>query len=67
MLKKNLYEEAIASAQENGWDHAAKAASFAQMLNEKEVLYDKLCGFEEKLQNEYKTLLNWQCMSWVYG
>ena len=50
-LKKSLYEEAIASAQQNRWDYATKAASFAQTLKEKEVLYDKLCGFEEKLQN----------------
>ena len=57
-LKKSLYDEAIASAQQNGRDHATKATSFAQTLKEKEVLYDKLCGFEEKLQNEYKTLLN---------
>ena len=57
-LKKSLYEEAIASAPQNGRDHATKAASFAQRLKEKELLYDKLCGFEEKLQNEYKTLLN---------
>ena len=44
--------------QQNGRDHATKAALFAQTREEKEVLYDKLCGFEEKLQNEYKTLLN---------
>ena len=57
-LKKTLYEEAIASAQQNGRDDATKTASFAQTLKGQEVLYDKLCGSEEKLQNEYKTLLN---------
>ena len=53
-LKKSLYEEVIASAQQNGRDHATKAASFAQTLKEKEVLYDKLCGFEENLQMNIK-------------
>ena len=65
-LKKNLCEEAIVSAQQNGWDHATKAASFAKILNEKELLYHELlCGLDERLQNEYKALLNWQCMFWV--
>lgn len=56
-LKKSLYEEAILSAQRNGKEHATKAASFAKSLKEKESLYDDLCGIQEKLENEYKALL----------
>ena len=47
-LKKSLCEEIIASAQQNGRDHAIKAASFAKTLKEKEVLYHGLCGLEER-------------------
>jgi len=57
-LKKSLCDEAILSAQQNGREHATKAASFAKTLKEKEILYDELCGFEEKLEIEYKALLH---------
>ena len=57
-LKKILCEEAIASAQQNRQDDATKAASFAKILKEKEVLYHELCGLEERLQIEYKDLFN---------
>ena len=53
-LKKSLCEEKIASAQQNGRGHV----TFAKMLKEKEVLCHDLCGLEERLQNEYKALLN---------
>ena len=52
-LKKSLCKETIALAQQNGRHHATKAASFAKTLKQKDVLYH-----EERLQNEYKTLLN---------
>ena len=61
-LKKSLCKETIALAQQNGRHHATKAASFAKTLKQKDVLY-----YEERLQNEYKTLLNWQCIFWVYS
>ena len=61
-LKKKLCEEAIVSAQQNGQDHATKASSFVKTPMEKEVLYHELCGLEERLQNEYKALLNQECM-----
>ena len=57
-LKKSLPEETIVSAQQNRRDYASKAASFAKMLKEKEVLYHELCGLEKKFQNKYKALLN---------
>ena len=57
-LKESLCEKAIASAQQNGQDHATETAFFAKTLKEKEVLYHKLCGLDERLQNEYKALLN---------
>ena len=56
-LKKSFCDEAILSAQQNGRDHATKAASFAKTLNEKELLYKELCDIEEKLGVEYKALL----------
>ena len=49
ILKENLCEEAIASAHQKGRAHATK---------EKELLNHELCGLEERLQNEYKALLN---------
>ena len=52
----------FASAQQNRQDHATKSAPFAKMLQKKEVLYRALCGLEERLQNEYKALLNLQYM-----
>ena len=60
--KKSLCEETFASAQQNRQDHATKGAPFAKMLQKKEVLYRALCGLEERLQNEYKALLNLQYM-----
>ena len=56
-LKKSLCDEAILSAQQNGRDHATKAASFAKTPKEIELLYKKLCDIEEKLGVEYKALL----------
>ena len=60
-LKKSLCEEVFASAQQNRQDHATNGASFAKML-QKKVLYRALYGLEERLQNEYKALLNLQYM-----
>ena len=56
-LKKSLCDEAILFAQQNGREHATKAASFAKTLKEKELLYKELCDIEEKLGVEYKALL----------
>ena len=66
-LKKNLCEKAIASAQQNGQDHATEAASCAKTPKEEVLYHELLCGLEELFQNQYTALLNWQCMLWVYS
>ena len=56
--KKSLCDEPILSSQKDGGEHANKAASFAKTLKEQEILFNELCGFEEKLEAEYKALLS---------
>jgi len=49
-LKKSLCDEAILSAQQNGREHATKAASFAKTLKEKEIFMTSFVALKKNLK-----------------